>query len=652
MVGGPQGTNHVTSVERQLAVAQQITHIGSWEWDLATGCVTWSDELYRIYGLEPHAVEITVDFFVSRLHPSDRERIRGEIAAALGGDGRFQWHERIVRPDAAVRTLHTVGEVLRDPAGNRTGLVGTCRDVTEDQRKNEQLRLHADIVHNVQIGLSVWSVGDAEDGLPRLVAFNPASERIARVPLGPFVGKTVRDIAPYAAGGELESLLARTAHDQRVHEASVDRSGDPGNPVRALAMKGFPLPGGATGIAIEDVTEATIERRLRLAEHHVLEMVAAGAALGDSLAALVLAIEEHSPPVIGSVLLLDADGIHLRDGAAPHVPEAHWRAAVGAEIGPRAGSCGTAAFRKRPVFVADIATDPLWDGYREIALAEGLRACWSIPILATDERVLGTFAFYHRAPHAPAPRDVELAARASRLAAIAIERKQLEEQLRDLPAHIESALEDERSNIAREIHDDLGQSLTALKMDIAWIQRRASSACNALAPETLGEKLRCMSALADDVIQRVRRISSELRPGVLDDVGLVAAIEWQAQQFEERTGTPCVIRSNAAQTAIDRHVSTMAYRIFQEALTNVVRHARATRVEVRVDVTSEALLLEVADDGVGISREAAGSRKALGLAGMRERAQRHGGSVTIGPNVQRGTLLSLRVPFQVEAVAR
>src|SRR5215470_16596336 len=124
-------------LERQLEAAQKITHIGSWEWDLATGVVTWSDELYRVYGLEPRSHPITLAFFLERVHPDDRARVQGEVAAALERGGRFSHWERVIRPDGSVRELDTVGEVVADAHGRPTGLIGTCRDVTDERRREE-----------------------------------------------------------------------------------------------------------------------------------------------------------------------------------------------------------------------------------------------------------------------------------------------------------------------------------------------------------------------------------------------------------------------------------------------------------------------------------------------------------------------------------
>jgi signal transduction histidine kinase len=362
------------------------------------------------------------------------------------------------------------------------------------------------------------------------------------------------------------------------------------------------------------------------------------------LATLVLAIEEHSPPTLASVLLLDAAGTHVRHGAAPSLPPAYTQAIDGAPIGPTAGSCGTAAHERRAVFVEDIETDPLWVDYRDLARAHGLRACWSTPILSRNGRVLGTFALYYREPRRPTDEDLRLIERATHLAGIAIEHRQLEEQLRALSAHVESAREEERTGIAREIHDVLGQALTAIKMDLAWLARRMAGDGAVERPPLL-EKIEVMSQTTDEVIQQVRRISAELRPGVLDDLGLLAAIEWQAQEFELRTGTVCTVESDLAESAIGRDLATAAFRIFQEALTNVARHASAKQVDVRLVQDGGTLQLDVRDDGRGITAEELADPRSLGLLGMRERARRFGGVVTVAVGPQGGTVVSLRAPL-------
>ena len=632
-------------VQHQLDITQSITHIGSWEWALRTNVVMWSDELFRIYGFEPQSREITLEFFLSRLHEEDRARVNGEVQRALATGGRFAYPERIVRPDGSVRQVATIGEVVKSASGEVVGLVGTCRDVTEERARDEQIQLYADIVRNVQMGLSVWEASDPSDiNTFGLIAYNPAAEKVTRTVLEGALGKSPREIAPYAEGGELEQLLLGVARDGKVRDVTVHRSRDPKNPTLALAMKGFPLAGNRVGLAIDDVTEQTVTRRLLASEQRVFEMVASGAPLEEVLATLALAIEEHAPPAIASILLLDATGTRVRHGAAPSLPDAFNWAVDGSSIGPAAGSCGTSAYLRRAVYVRDIDTDPRWVDYLELARAHGLRACWSTPIVATDGRILGAFALYYREPREATEADRALITRATHMASIAIERRQLEDQLRALSGHVESVREDERTGIAREIHDQLGQAMTALKMDLAWMSRRASA--DALPKDALLEKLRTTSAMIDEAIGQIRRISAALRPGVLDDLGLDAALEWQAEEFEKRTGIACTVVSDVGDAPLDAEVSTAIFRIFQEALTNIVRHADATHVEVRLEKRGALeLFFEVKDDGKGISENAAKSPKALGLLGVRERARRLGGTVSIAA-MPRGTALTLTVPLQ------
>jgi signal transduction histidine kinase len=155
-----------------------------------------------------------------------------------------------------------------------------------------------------------------------------------------------------------------------------------------------------------------------------------------------------------------------------------------------------------------------------------------------------------------------------------------------------------------------------------------------------------MSELVEDTIHRVRRIAHELRPGVLDDLGLDAAIEWAGQDFEARTGIACRVSSGLGERRLPRELATAFFRIFQEALTNVARHARARGVGVRLEHRGGRLTLEVTDDGRGIAEEAIGGAKSLGLLGMRERARRLGGDVVIAAARGRGTTVSLSVPYE------
>lgn len=228
------------------------------------------------------------------------------------------------------------------------------------------------------------------------------------------------------------------------------------------------------------------------------------------------------------------------------------------------------------------------------------------------------------------------------------ERKQAEqelrssrEQLRNLSAYLESVREEERTHIAREIHDELGQVMTALKMDLSWLSKRLPKDQAPLLEKTLS-----MSKLVDMTVQTVQRISAELRPGLLDDLGLTAAIEWQTAEFRKRTGIECEAALDLDGISLDRERSTMFFRILQEALTNVVRHAQATKVKIGLTRREHKLLLKVRDNGKGITNSKVYEATSLGLIGMRERARHFRGEVKIRGIHNKGTILIVSVPFE------
>ncbi|MEO6773209.1 MAG: histidine kinase [Kofleriaceae bacterium] len=634
-------TDH--ELRSQFEEAQAITHIGTWRWELATGVVTWTDELYRIYGLAPRSATITLEFVLGRIHPGERDRIQGELDAALAHRGRFAYRELIVRPDGSVRTLDTMGEVHLDDAGNPAYLLGTCRDVTEEAHRDEALQFYADVFAHVQIGLSAWEFDRLHDPPQlRLAAFNAATESITRVALAHRIGDPITELFPEFAGVALAALACRIFDilDNRVdHLPEVPITTSSGT--RTLSVTLFGLPNGRIGLALEDVTTVARARLVARGEQRALEMLAAGAPIADTLAVVVEAIEQATDGIIASILVIDETGTRLRHGAAPRLPRSYQDAVDGTVIGPAAGSCGTAAFRREPVYVADTMVDPLWAGYRELVVELDLRACWSSPILATDGGVLGTFALYRREPGVPDDATRALMSRAAHVAALVLERRALDEQLRALASRIEAIREDERTTIAREIHDELGQALTALKLDIGWLARRVHD-------EPLDQKLGEMSRATDDVIRSVRRISTDLRPGILDQLGLHAAIEWQAEEFTRRTGTPCELTSGLGPLVLERDLATAIFRIFQEALTNITRHASAHRVEVRIQLEQGRIELEVADDGIGIP-EVGPRGQTLGILGMGERARRLGGACTVKRRTPRGTVVAVSIALRFPA---
>ena len=217
--------------------------------------------------------------------------------------------------------------------------------------------------------------------------------------------------------------------------------------------------------------------------------------------------------------------------------------------------------------------------------------------------------------------------------------KESGERLRELTAHLQSIREEERSRIARELHDELGQVLTALSLDVRWLQKR-------LRPDRgeLQEKTRSMGELITTTVKSISRICSELRPAILDDVGLSAAIEWQAEEFTSRTGIVCNIQTEPPEIRLSEALSVAIFRIFQEALTNIVRHAQASEVEVRLRLTPSDFSMIVSDDGVGMEVSGPHNVNSFGLMGVKERVRGFNGELTVCAGDKGGACLDILIP--------
>jgi PAS domain S-box-containing protein len=213
------------------------------------------------------------------------------------------------------------------------------------------------------------------------------------------------------------------------------------------------------------------------------------------------------------------------------------------------------------------------------------------------------------------------------------------EELRMLAARLQAAREEEKTQLAREIHDELNGTLIALKMDLSLLPDRAAKDRNLFL-----EKLSSMSALIDSTLARVHTIVTELRPVVLDKIGLVAAIEWQTNEFQDRSGIVCETHLPTEEIPLDSERSTAVFRIFQEALTNVARHAGATKLVIDLRREAESVILTVRDDGKGVDEKAIFAHTSMGLLGMRERALSFAGTAEVSRLAQGGTLVRVTIP--------
>ena len=582
--------------------------------------------------------------------------------------------------------------------------------------------------------------------------------------------------APIVQTGMMRAITEGAAS---VEVNFLDRSGRPTpyffTGVRAV-LNGVPC---MVGIGI-DIAARKQRDALLNGQKRVFEMIAAGAPLHETLDALLRLIESQSPDLLCSVLLLDPDGTHLRHGAAPSLPESFIRTADGLPIGPSVGWCGTAVFRREPVIVEDIATDPLWEGARELAAAHNLRACWSTPIFDAQQHVLGSFAIYYRTVARPNEHHLQLIEIATHTAAVAIskqqqeaalreselrhrllgeiivsfafayrvhperrvelewatspmqdvigyseddlkgkisfrslihpddracqqaaldrvldghseimefrlktksghfrwlqcynrpewsedeqrviriygasqditERKRAEEALRDVGGRLHrlsqrliEIQETERRHLARELHDEIGQALTATKLNLESLAREAE-------PAARTKRTTDSIAMVESLLQSVRNLSLNLRPPMLDDLGLVAALRWLLDQHARTTGREVNFNHTLTDDRFSPVIETACFRVAQEALTNVTRHSRAHRVNVELQQSNGQLTLSVRDNGTGFNiadaRHRATHGGSLGLLGMEERVTSTGGTFSVTSSPEDGTELRAWFPL-------
>ena len=424
-----QLTQELRRREACLAEAQRLSHTGSFGWRVSTGEIVWSEETFRIFQYDC-ATTPTVELILQRVHPEDVERVKQAIERASQDAKDFDLEYRLAMPDGSVKYIHVVAHLLSDESEG-IEFAGAVMDVTAAKQEEGSIRRIIDTI-------PAYAFSAAPDGSVDYInhRFVEFSGRSIDELLGWGWGSTHHpDDLPRYLGVWRAALASGEAAESEVRVRGRDGE------YRWLLIRAVPLRDElghivkwyGTAIEIDDRKRAEV---LLAGEKRLLEMIARGASRAAILDGACRLVEELASGCLSSILLLDANANCLRHGAAPNLPIAYTAAIDGAAIGPKAGSCGTAAYRAEQVIVSDIATDPLWADYRDLALGHGLRACWSTPILSSAGTVLGTFATYYREPRSPSPQEHNVIDRITQLASIAVERTQAEEKLRQSEAYL------------------------------------------------------------------------------------------------------------------------------------------------------------------------------------------------------------------------
>ncbi len=487
----------LASRERQLAEAQRLASVGSFEWDLETGQLVWSDELYRIYGLEPQERKASFGNYLVRVHPDDRLRVRRCIQKSITDRTPYSFNERIVRSCGETRTLHSKGEVIASGNGEEGSLrlVAFCQDITDRLQAEEMWKRYETIVNTARDFLTLVNRRYRHE------AVNDAYCAAHGLPRDKVIGKGLAQVwgrGPFCSVMKRHLDLCFSGRD--VHYR-------------------FWFKGGERGRRYYDVNLYP----------------------------------------------------YVHEGAVTHVI----------------------------VVTRDITEEK----QAQDALQE------------SKEHYVQLFR----------------------------EAQAMEENLRQLSHKVVSAQEEERKHISRELHDEVGQTLTAVNVSIAMLRKEAGD------DGRLNGKVAEAQRLIEQSMETVHRFARELRPEMLDHLGPYAALRSYVKSFGERTGIKMILQPNALLDHMDGQQAIVLYRVVQESLTNVFKHAHATAVEIRFPCIEGGICMEIADNGRSfrVSEQLAGkARRRLGLLGMQERVRLVNGTFSIESTPGTGTTIRVQLPVR------
>jgi PAS domain S-box-containing protein len=459
--------------EAHLAEAQRLSQTGSFDWRVSTGDLLWSEETFRIFQYD-RTTKPTMELVLQRVHQEDAALVRQTIESASQDGKNFEHECRLVMPDSSVKHVHVVAHVLGNERGS-VEFVGAVKDVTAAKQAEERIRQNENELRIIIDAIPAMSWSALPDGSPDF--FN--QRWLAYTGLSLEEGRSCWMLAfhPEERPRIEEEWRATVATGAPFEKEARIRRAD--GEYRWFLIRAVPLRDELGRIVkwygtITDIEDRKRAEMLLAGEKRLLEIIARGDSRALILDALCRLVEELASGSLSSILLLDAKTNRLRHGAAPSLPRSYTKAIDGLVIGPSAGSCGTAAYRAEPVIVSDIATDPLWVNYRDLALTHELRACWSRPILSSEGKVLGTFGTYYREPRSPTAEEHDVVEHITHLASIALEREQAEEVLRQAQAdlaHVNrvTTMGELTASLAHEVNQPIAAVVTNAGACLQWL---------------------------------------------------------------------------------------------------------------------------------------------------------------------------------------
>jgi PAS domain S-box-containing protein len=597
------------SVERFRTIAQ-ATSDAVWDWDITNNRVWWGEGVATVFGHSPEEAAAGVDWWRERIDPADRDRVMNSLHATIQrGIRNWQSRYRWQRGDGSYAHVSDHGYLLYDEAGRPRRMLGAMLDETERRQAEAQIeeqRRRLQALFELSLDAIVMT-----DSTGRYVDVNPAACELLGYSRAELLGMAVPDVTDPQELPRFQPLWRQFLETGTLSGEYLVRRKDGATRVVEFRAVANILPDLHLSV-MRDITERRRTREaLRASEERFqgfMENSPLIAFIKDEAGRYVY-VNRHLAELFGR-------------------PASEWLGRAGPEIWPAEVAAqyqqnDRAALESGRTLVTT-----------ETALMPGGRRTEWLMMRFTIRDAQGQRLLGGAGVDITEQKQAESRLQRSR------------ERLRALAARLQAVREEERAHIAREVHDELGQALTGLKLELALLGNEALAGRDQRAARKIRRRLDKLAGLLDQTVHAVRRISTELRPGVLDDFGLAAAIEWQTAEFQKRTGIRCRVNVAGKDVSfLDQRRATAVFRIFQEILTNVARHAGATRLSVELAERDGSLWLQVRDNGRGITPEEVAAPQSLGLLGMQERAQVFGGTVSITGEAGAGTTVTTRIPL-------
>ncbi len=574
-----------------------------WDWDLQTNELWWNDNYYGSLGYQKEKEIVSSNEWYDRIHPDERERVRQNANKTFAGKSTV-WRDeyRYLKADGSYLHFLDRGFIMRNESGMAVRMIGSMTDMTpiySVQRKIEEseMRLRTILDTDPECIKLIDRDGcflDINKAGLLMLETDQMGELLGRSVL-PFIAEKYREQAANtireAFGGKtgaIEYEMVTLKQNKKWCEMNVV-------PFRNTAGDVVSVLG-----VTRDITERKkAELAVRFSEEKYRTLV--------EQAADTIALYDEK----GNILDTNTSSYRL----------------LGYTREELAGMRLDQVLLPEEIEENPVRYDVLSAGISTVKIRRMRRKDGSVVVTEVRSQRLPDGRFLS------VVRDMTERIRAEE------ELKSSYKAIRNLTAHLQNIREEERANIAREIHDELGQQLTVLKMDIAWLNKRFRGV-----DEKVNQRLKDLLIMLDETVQSVRRISSQLRPSLLDDLGLTAAMEWQLGEFEKRAGIKTSLSAPQDEIPVPDIAKTALFRIFQESLTNVVRHSSAKEVSVELKEEQDQLVMTIKDDGKGFDLKRVAERKTLGILGMKERSEMMGGRYEIRSHPGEGTTVVVSVP--------